>query len=343
MYFFIVLVVLLMALLFLIFNGINGKEGFETNFTQILPIQIEGDNKTIAVPNTIKGMIESDITFGGGINVNGDIQIKKNNCIEFARGERKEGNAGKISYNSYNVNALCIVGASDNGSGTYPRRVQLWDDVTVTANLTVNQKVNCQTLNITSDERVKHLKEPLRQEDMLQILRQLKPLTYRYKGTDKDTIGFIAQDVQKILPSAISSKRSFISNICDEATVKDDLLTFDTFLTSDLQTSKKLKIVDGEEHVVTIVEIINEHTIRINTDKVLDKVFGKENRVTVFGQEVNDFLSIDKNQLLTVAVSTIQALDAQAQSLNKQLQEEKEKTTELFRIVKRLEQKVDKR
>ena len=323
---------------------INTKEGFTSNFQDILPIQIEGNNKTISVPNNLKGNVAEENSHY--ISFEGDIRIKEHSCIEFAREKKdKEPNAGKIKYNGFNTTSLAIVGA---GSGS-SRLVKIWDNAEISNNLKVLEAITCRNLNMTSDSRVKDKKESLSSSRSLEQVRLLNPSQFQYKNGDKLVYGFIAQEVQAVAPTCTTSQKSYIANIYDQAILSGTQLTFKHFNTSDLAYHEtvlypKLQLrKNTEEEYVNIVRIIDEHSIEI--DKEL------QGEHLVYGQEVDDFLTIDHNQLSTLTTSALQALDHQQQALDQkqqvlekqvqdlkdQLEEEREQNKViLHRILQRL-------
>ena len=194
--------------------------------------------------------------------------------------------------------------------------------------------VTCGSLNITSDRRIKKNIQPL---VSLDLLRKLKPVRYKLKHGEKEVCGFIAQEILETIPEAVSTQTGVMSNICDEATIDKDILTFSTFLTSDLSydAEKKPYKMKVEEELVVILEVLDEHRIRIETDK--DNV--KDNvKVYVLGQEVSDFLSIDSHQIFTVATAAVQELDAKVQQLDEKVQHLNEKV----RILDALDEKVQR-
>jgi len=300
-------------------------EGFTSNFQEMLPITIAGDNKSIQVPNNISGNIEPYISFGG------DIRIPRFKVIEFAKEQTKEPNAGKIGWSvPGHGDSLSILGASPNNTANWnnDRTVKVWDILEVNNSVRVNQKVTCQTMDITSDKRVKHKNKALSSKTSLDQVRSLIPTQFEYKTGTTPVQGFIAQEVHAVLPACVSRQKSYITNIYDTASVKGSILTFKHFNTNDLAYKGKdlfsnLKLVTKQEELyVSIVRIVDEHTLEI------DKEYHME--LLVYGQEVDDFLTIDKNQLFTLTTSALQELD-------KQLQEERDKNqTVLHRILQRV-------
>jgi hypothetical protein len=184
-------------------------------------------------------------------------------------------------------------------------------------------------VNIRSDDRIKHNKSELSSSSSLDKIRLLNPSQYQYKNGDKSVYGFIAQEVQSVIPTCVTSQKSYIANIYDSAILSGSTLTFKHFNTTDLAYKgailyPNLQIrLDGQEEYVTIDQILDKHTLRIQETPI-------QGEVLVYGQEVDDFLTIDKNQLFTVATSALQELDHQ-------LQEEREKNkVVLHRILQRL-------
>jgi hypothetical protein len=293
---------------------LSTKEAFTSDFKDILPIQIDKDNKGISVPNKIKGNNENYIEFTG------DIRIPKFHVIEFAREAVKEVNAGKIGYMTFG-DQLAIVGATptDKRNWENDRKVYIWDILSVNNSIYANEMIQCKTLNITSDGRIKHKKQKLDSKTSLEKVRSLIPSQFQFKNGTQPICGFIAQEVQKALPSCVSSQRSFIANIYDSAIRKGNRLTFKQFRTSDLATKDgvlypNLQLRTKSEDIhVKIVSILDEHSVELDSYTV-------EEEVIAYGQEVDDFLTIDKNQLFTLTTSALQALDHQQQALDHQQQ-----------------------
>lgn len=294
---------------------LSTKEAFTSDFKDILPIQIDPDNKGISVPNKIKGNNENYIEFTG------DIRIPKFSVIEFAREAVKQVDAGKIGYMTFGQGALAIVGATptDKKNWENDRKVYLWDVLHVNNSIYASEMVQCKTLNITSDERIKHKKQVLEAKASLEKVRALIPSQFQFKNGTQPVCGFIAQEVQKTLPDCVSSQRSFIANIYDSAIRKGNRLTFKQFRTSDLAQKDgilypNLQLRTKSEDIhVKIVSILDEHTVELDSYTV-------EEEVIAYGQEVDDFLTIDKNQLFTLTTSALQALDHQQQALDHQQQ-----------------------
>ena len=105
------------------------------------------------------------------------------------------------------------------------------------------------------------------------MLRQLEPKTYKYQNVaekgDKRVYGFIAQEVETIVPEAVKTTRNMIPNILELCEAESNVITFSSFNTSNLTSNAStLEVVgiDGMSREVNIVDVIDEHTIKVNVD-----------------------------------------------------------------------------
>ena len=141
-------------------------------------------------------------------------------------------------------------------------------------------------------------------------------------------IGFIAQEVKEVVPQAVSVADGDIPNIYETANVSANTITFTNFHTSNLDATSNTLVVYEEGTTrkdLTIVEVVDEHTIRVDTDIAGEDVF-------VFGQVVQDFHHLNKDYLWTIATSALQEVD-------RQLQAEKTRNDELEARILALENK----
>ena len=188
--------------------------------------------------------------------------------------------------------------------------------------------------------------------DALETIRKIKPKRYEYidnkKRTSQCVYGFIAQEVKEVLDYAVSTNTDPVPNMYEFATVSTDIITFRMFDTSTLLKDdsgtwlKKLRFMSREDNpeYVDILEIIDEHTLKVNRDlteycssydasgniiKETDasgNITYPGNTLFVYGQEVDDFHTLNKDAIWTVATAALQEVD-------RQLQAEKEKTSRL--------------
>jgi len=182
-----------------------------------------------------------------------------------------------------------------------------------------------------SDERIKKNIVDADDAECLETLRLLKPKKYQYKDVvkrgEEPVWGFIAQEVKETLPYATKFIQDVIPNIYELANVSSsNVITFTNFNTSDLESNAttliKVTGIDGENHDIHLAEVIDEHTVRVKEDLTewigsLDETTGNVvagNQLFVHGQEVEDFVYIQKEAIWTVTTAALQEVDRQQQA-----------------------------
>ena len=170
-----------------------------------------------------------------------------------------------------------------------------------------------------SDSRIKTNITDISDNHALDILNQLKPKLYGYRdvinrGTSK-VLGFIAEEVKEIIPSAVQLMTQYIPNVYQPATVSGEILTFSTDISLSSITdvsSGKVKIYDihNKEHFIDISSATDTTMTLSNPSQITDKM-QYENQIFVYGEEVSDFNYLKKDTIIPVAVGAIQELDRQ--------------------------------
>jgi hypothetical protein len=179
---------------------------------------------------------------------------------------------------------------------------------------------------VVSDERIKTNIESLSSTDSLDKIRLLNPCLYQYKDfREKGTRpyqGFIAQQVEKVIKEAVNKLTDNIPNIYDLAEVKEGnkivLQNKTTDLFTENKSGEKIKVIlydkENEKIEVYLEKIIDDKTFEINMNLT-------DNIVFVFGQEVEDFLTVDKDSIFTVVTSALIELDSIVQKQEKIIQD----------------------
>ena len=194
-------------------------------------------------------------------------------------------------------------------------------------------------LTQASDRRIKTDIVDADDLECLDTLRQLQPKKYKYKDVvnkgETPVWGFIAQEVRDTLPYATNTTTDFIPNIYELGTVSSsNVITLTNFNTSNLHSNtSSIRIMDKEDtpRELTLVEIIDEHTIRVQEDPT--EYATEDGEVFVYGEEVDDFVFLKKDAIFTVAVSALQEVD-------RQLQQEKARNDRLEARLQALETKL---
>ena len=188
----------------------------------------------------------------------------------------------------------------------------------------------------SSDIRIKENIEEISDTEALDTLRLLKPKTYTYKDTlrrgNERVIGFIAQEVEQVLPLATSRRYDTIPNIYELAKVSEsNVITFTDFNTSILTVNTMIdaKSQKSGDIRLTIVEVIDEHSIRVKEDIVGDQIF-------IMGEYVNDFTFLKKDHIWTIATAALQEVDRQQQADKERIATLESQVNNLMQIVNEL-------
>jgi hypothetical protein len=183
----------------------------------------------------------------------------------------------------------------------------------------------CSDLIVFSDERIKTNIVPFPKEYALDVIRKLNPVSYQYKDKIEfghvPHVGFIAQDIEKVLPYSVRKETDFIPNVFSLAQIEE----CDTG--SILKLDKKVEQTEGTVLKIYIDSDKNPHEVTIQTwtdDTIFinETVSGK--RAFLYGTRVSDKRTIDKDQIFTIAVSALQQIDVRVQSQQLEINELKE-------------------
>ena len=186
--------------------------------------------------------------------------------------------------------------------------------------LVTHEKILCGgELNVYSDERIKQNIREIPKELAYHTIRNLVPVSYHYKDVVKKggnlNYGFIAQEVDPIVPFVVKKTIDFIPNIYEVATISDNKITLTHFSTKDLlhrDSLMKIKIFDhkDKEYIVSLEEIIDDKTFRIQEEMMSHF---PDKTLFVYGQEVDDLHTLEKNALFTISTAAVKYLDADLQ------------------------------
>jgi len=174
-------------------------------------------------------------------------------------------------------------------------------------------------------------------------MRKIRPREYTMIDGNKESVyGFIAQEVKEIIPKSINLQKGYIPSVYENAFVEGNNITLINKSTTDISCCKlKLRDQNNEDIFVSVTSIHDNKTFSINTDikqstscmdicgTILDKYI--ENGVTtymrgsqiyagevrqgifVYGSQVDDFHSINKDTIWTITLSATQEMDSQLQ------------------------------
>ena len=208
-------------------------------------------------------------------------------------------------------------GHDSSKSGTSQITIQSEKDVKATAYIA------------TSDERIKKDILDINDDAALQKLRIIEPKTYKYKdvasrGT-KTVFGFIAQQIDTVLPEAVSKLNDVIPNtyeLCDATSSSNndyyDTITFTNFNTANLDTSSNnLVLVDAnnKNHSVNITAVLDSSSVQVDTDLLEWMGAVDASNETMIANEVQKYKKVilDANNIVVLEnydIAPIASMDA---------------------------------
>jgi hypothetical protein len=233
------------------------------------------------------------------------------------------------------------------------------DDYNYDVSIKATYYIRGQGLLATSDERVKTDIQTLDTGIALSKLDKIRPVSYKMKNTGEFMFGFIGQEIEKELPNVVnkdsgivadfnimgvfSNKQSIKCKIEDEE--KDAFIytltldgpipsTFDINLPTYIET-RNIKGGSKNEFFYD-PEYCGKPSYDGNVMNLLSETGNVKENVThkVIGTEVNDFRSLDYNEIFTVTTAALKGV-------NEQLKAEKIKTatleTKYEELLKRVE------
>lgn len=177
-----------------------------------------------------------------------------------------------------------------------------------------------------SDERIKTNIADINDPDSLQIIRRLKPKTFSFindwnsMSELRVNYGFIAQEVETILPDAVTHSKESLPTImetCNVNIIKDandavigTKINMSTkSIPDNWKSNTKVQIIDknGQRSLVTVKSIESSKTFIID-EKLEDTLY------FVYGEEVDDFRSVHKDVIYAITTAAVQEIDKDLQS-----------------------------
>ena len=196
-------------------------------------------------------------------------------------------------------------------------------------------------LLVSSDERIKQNITEISDDISLKMLRDISCCSYYYVddiGRQKaPTLGFIAQQVNKVFSQAVTLTERIIPNVMKRINnfnwVSDNSNNTHKLI-SDLQD------VSGVLYRFYVSNNVDEREKRVEYIGNSDNTFTFENKwehIFCYGYEVQDFHTLDKQKLYALNFSATQEIDRQQQQDKQEISELKTKNTELENKVATLE------
>ena len=172
----------------------------------------------------------------------------------------------------------------------------------------------------SSDIRIKKDIQDIVDDDALQKILSIQPKKYKYiddvaRNTSNYVYGFIAQQIKEVLPDAIDIKSQIIPNIFKKCEYTSNGIYYEN--TSNIQFSSNLDIdiisLDGTRNVYKVQEYSSNYI-------KLDKEIQNSSNVFLYGTEVNDFHTLNKDYIFTLNVCATQELHRIIQKQEERIQ-----------------------
>ena len=249
-------------------------------------------NKAVTYKGRVNNTVRLDrgsIIIEEGLNANG---VEILNSYAYA--------AGKINYNDTGIIGGYFYSSQTFSGDNATRANPIFAEYN--PSFVVEGGVLCKNpMFISSDKRIKDNIQNT--DNALDIILNLKPKKYEYiENTCNKNFGFVAQEVEKLLPEAIQLNNEYIPNIYKMARVDGNLLTLDIDISDKIHVNDDIRLIDkNNRNSYKIIEIVNINTFKINSKLDVDEIF-------VYGINVNDFHVLDTKNIYSLNVSAVQQL-----------------------------------
>lgn len=253
-------------------------------------------------------------------------------------GSSGPGISGALYFFAHGADLSGATGNYSGGNWTSPG--------TALIGLYVDEGIRAGRLYIMSDRRIKKDIVDIQDDEALNKLRVLQPKKYKYidpvRGTH-EVYGFIAQEVAEVIPYSVSLENSYLPShmiFCKITNTTVNTSTIDTGVSHALIVNDFICFRDNKYNLIEgakVIEIIDDKTI------IVDRIFNKEDTVYttttgetvndviyLYGKKIDDFHTLNKDTIWTVATAALQEVD-------RQLQAEKSKTSDLISRLEALE------
>jgi hypothetical protein len=255
------------------------------------------------------------------------------------------------NYNGVAVSSsgqFIVACSSSNGliiSSTPAPYLNISNNMDICGNLNVTGTVTATSFNATSDQRIKTNINEINNNFALDTIRKIKPVSYELidkpYNSNKQTWGFIAQQIQNVLDHSVTHQTNYIPNIYEIVNINENTVILNDKYTYDISlsyTPVKLKFInyyDGSIIYNTIDKIIDSKTILLNEpfDSSFDYLF-------LYGQEVNDFLSVSYDSVFTITTTAVKQIDIELQEAKETLKYQSNTIIELKSEISELKSQI---
>ena len=164
-----------------------------------------------------------------------------------------------------------------------------------------SDRIACEEFNAVSDERIKHIQGRSDSAADLCTLLGIEVTDYTYRdvigkgaGAHKKLIG---QQIERVFPQAVNKGTEAIPDIYQPASIHDGWIS----LATDLEKGERVKLITEKGERLHEVLEVTDGKFLVDLQQEDDKVF-------VYGREVDDFLTVDYDAVAMLNVSATQQL-----------------------------------
>lgn len=191
----------------------------------------------------------------------------------------------------------------------------------------VNSAIVAGALNTSSDQRIKRVVGVSDGTNDLGLLNQLRITDYRYidqlNNTGEIVKKVIAQEVEAVLPAAVTRSRMAIPDVYEVAarvSTSEKTTTVHTTKAHGFRTSDQVRLYTPQQQDLNpTVTVLDAHTFTFTAAEA------PANQLFVYGKYVDDFRSVDYDAIAMLNVSATQELARRLAALeqqNEQLREQ---------------------
>jgi predicted acyltransferase (DUF342 family) len=297
-------------------------------------VSISSSGQYIAAANQVAAVPNVGIASNAQVNTVGNIYTS----IDFGNTFTKRDATALYNGIAVSSSAQFIVACSSNNgliiAATPSPYINISNNMDIYGNLTVTGRVTAASFNATSDQRIKKNINEINNNFALDTIRKIKPVSYELidkpNNSNKQTWGFIAQQIQNVLDHSVTHQTNYIPNIYEIVNINENTVILNDKYTYDISlsyTPVKLKFInyyDGSIIYNTIDKIIDSKTILLNEpfDSSFDYLF-------LYGQEVNDFLSVNYDSVFTITTTAVKQIDIELQEAKETLKDQSDTIIEL--------------
>jgi hypothetical protein len=180
-------------------------------------------------------------------------------------------------------------------------------------------RIMASEFNAVSDQRIKTQIQSTNTQSDLDKLMQLRLTTYHFidsvaTGT-KLQKGFIAQEVEEVIPEAVNQSTGFIPDIfalAGKITTQDKQILVEMSKAHGLKSGDKVRLISPDgQFEVEVLETPTENSFIVMLEQTPESLF-------VYGKQVEDFRAVDYDYIFSTGIGAIQELARQNSLLRQQ-------------------------